>query len=90
MDKATLTSDQQGRFIQLRVRLESKHGPLMSGEYLSQALGFQTMTAFRQAYRRELLSVHVFSIHNKKGKYALTEDVAYWIASQSAKKSKQI
>jgi len=83
MDKATLTGDQLERFIQLRDRLEGKYGPLMSGNALPQALGFQTMTAFRQAHRRGKLPIHVFSLDNKKGKYALTEDVAYWLASQS-------
>jgi hypothetical protein len=63
--------------------MESQHGPLMSGAALSKALGFQTMSAFRQAHRREMLLIHVFSINHKKGKYALTEDVAYWLAGQS-------
>ncbi|MFT6908871.1 MAG: hypothetical protein ACJAS1_005578 [Oleiphilaceae bacterium] len=67
---------------QLEKEMMSKYGPLMFGQVLYQALGFNSVDAFRQASKRDKLPIKVFSLENKRGKYALTKDVAYWLAEK--------
>jgi hypothetical protein len=56
--------------------------PLVSNEELREALGYSTMDAFRQALARRTVPVPVFSLPNRRGKYALVKDVADWLATQ--------
>ncbi|MCP3865134.1 MAG: hypothetical protein GY923_12010 [Aestuariibacter sp.] len=68
--------------------LESKlielHGAvLLSGEALYTRLGYRSADAFRQAQARNSIPVKVFSIKNRRGKFALVRDVALWLAQQS-------
>jgi hypothetical protein len=60
-------------------RLLDKHGPLIGGADLVQALGFSNNAAFREAYRKGRLGVHIFSIPERRGRFALTQDIAAWI-----------
>ena len=59
-----------------------QYGPLLSGEKLSRALGYPSMMAFRKALSRDLVPVPVFTLKNRKGKYALVKDVAIWLATE--------
>ena len=59
--------------------LFDRHGPLISDDDLRIALGYRSMEAFRQAMSRGTLAVPVFSIPNRRGKYALVKDVAKWL-----------
>lgn len=61
--------------------LFSRHGPLIGGEALRAALGYSSMDAFRQALVRKTVPVSVFSIANRRGKFALVKDVANWLAT---------
>ncbi|KQZ60028.1 hypothetical protein ASD53_02365 [Lysobacter sp. Root559] len=61
-----------------------RYGPMIGHDDLRQALGFLSMDAFRQALCRQQLPVPVFSIRNRRGKYALTLDVARWLAQLRA------
>lgn len=63
--------------------LLSRHGPMIGGDALRQALGYPTMEAFRQALCRELIPIAVFALPHRHGKFALTKDVAVWLASLS-------
>lgn len=69
-----------------QVLLENKlyelHGPMMTGDMLYKALGYTTADAFRQAVSRKTVPVEVFSIPRRRGTFALTKDVAKWIAEQ--------
>ncbi|KGJ88614.1 hypothetical protein ND2E_3912 [Colwellia psychrerythraea] len=58
------------------------HGPMMTGIPLYQALGYQTSDSFRQAIYKQTIPITVFSISKRRGKFALTKDVATWIALQ--------
>lgn len=60
--------------------LHERHGPVLSGAALYRALGFPTAAAMRQALSRGQLSVPVFDIANRRGRFALTRDVALWLA----------
>lgn len=58
------------------------HGPLMTGEVLRLALGYPSKDAFRQAIARKTIPIPVFGIEKRRGKFALTKDVAVWIVAQ--------
>lgn len=64
---------------QLAQELLDTQGPFLSGKALWQSLGFNSSAALRQAKSQNRLEVHVFSITNRKGLYAFTEDVAHWL-----------
>ena len=66
---------------QLYRELFNQYGPLVGGRDLCQLLGFSTVTAFRQAWRREQLPVPVFAIPHRRGGYALTLDIAAWLSA---------
>lgn len=66
----------------LATEMTREFGPMLSGERLSQALGYPSMGAFRQALLRGRVPVPVFSLPGRRGKYALVVDIAAWIASQ--------
>lgn len=57
--------------------------PVLTGESLQKALGFKTLDALRQSMSRGTIPVKVFSIKNRRGKYALIKDIAYYLASQA-------
>ena len=62
--------------------LFDRYGPLMTDDVLRIALGYKSTEAFRQALTRKTVPVPVFSIPNRRGKYALVRDVATWLANQ--------
>lgn len=64
--------------------LDTMHGPLLNGTALYRALGLPSAAAFRQAASRGQLPVPVFTIPNRRGRFALTRDVAAWLVSLQA------
>jgi len=58
------------------------HGPMMTGLPLYRALGYHTSDSFRQAIYKQTIPIAVFSIPKRRGKFAITKDVATWIALQ--------
>lgn len=69
---------------QLRDALARLHGPILGGEPLAQALGYRNGAALRQARRRGHVSLKFFMLPNRRGWYALTDDVADWLAHARA------
>lgn len=69
---------------QLRTSLEASHGPLMGGAPLQAALGHRSAAALRQARRRGKLDVALFTLPKRRGLFALTSEVADWIADARA------
>lgn len=67
---------------QLEADLFGQYGPLLGGGELIRALGYPTARAFQQAVVRDLVDVQVFSIRRRRGKFALTKEVAAWLAAQ--------
>lgn len=57
--------------------------PMLSGENLQMALGFSSIDAYRRALTRKKLPIPVFKLEDRRGTYALTKDVAAWLATQS-------
>ncbi len=58
------------------------YGPMVSGNALWKALGYASADAFRHAVFRKTIPVHIFTIPNRRGKFALTQDIATWLALQ--------
>ncbi|MGO0792304.1 hypothetical protein ACTOWA_20775 [Herbaspirillum seropedicae] len=74
----------------LEEELTLRYGPLLSGEALRQVLGYTSSEAFRQALSRKTMPIPVFSIPNRRGKFALAKDAACWLASQREAAAKKM
>lgn len=61
--------------------LLARHGPLIGGLELAKVLNFKNMAAFRQALRRGTIPIRVFELPRRRGKFALTQDLAAWLES---------
>ena len=57
-------------------------GPMIYGQVLYKSLGYTSADAFRQAISRQSVPVDTFPIEGRRGKFALTRDIAKWIAIQ--------
>lgn len=68
---------------QIEKELYESVGPLLFGEKLYSALGFSSSAAFRQALSRNYISIEIFSLPNRRGKFALSRDVARFLARQA-------
>lgn len=64
-----------------------EYGPLMGGEDLRRALGYRTWSAFARAVRAEALLVKVFEIPGRRGRFALTQEVAEWLVQLRGQKT---
>ena len=69
--------------------------PLPGGDDLRSALGYPSLEALRQAISRGTVPVPVFAVEHRRGKFALTKDVAVWLArlrqgSESPVPSKEV
>lgn len=69
--------------------LSSRYGEVIGGEMLSKALGFQSVAAMKQAIKRGTLHIPTFFIESRRGRFALTTDVADWLAECRANAEKQ-
>lgn len=67
---------------QLRDSLLRLHGPVIGGEALAVALGHRNAASLRQARRRGHIDIPMFSLPNHRGWFALTLDVADWLAEK--------
>ena len=63
----------------LAEKLHKEFGPLMGGEDLRRALGYRSTPAFARAVRLNTVGVTVFEIPGRRGKFAMTADVAAWL-----------
>ena len=66
----------------LEFRLCERYGEMLGSKDLWRELGYPSPNAFRQALMRGKLEVPIFEVRNRRGRFALTHDVAHWIASQ--------
>lgn len=72
-----MTDSQQNLSDQLLVR----YGPMVGGKDLYLALGFKSYGAFRLANERNEIPIKVFKIPKRRDWYALTSDLAQWLAN---------
>ena len=69
----------------LALSLTSRYGPLLSSRDLWQVLGFPIPAAYRQALARDRIPVPLFEIEGRRGRFALTQEVAQWLAEERMK-----
>lgn len=69
--------------IQLIDSLLHQYGPLIGGADLRKVLGFRSAAAFQHAVREKIINVRIFGIPGRRGKFALTLDVAAWLTTVS-------
>lgn len=67
---------------QLLAELLERYGPVLGGQNLRQVLGFASAAAFRKAASRGTLPVPVFNVPNRRGRFALTQEVAAWLCER--------
>ncbi len=60
--------------------LLARHGPMLTGAALANALGHVSTASLRQARRRGTITVALFTLPQRRGYFALTHEVAAWIA----------
>ena len=65
-------------------RLIRALGATVGGETLSRALGYPTQDAFRKASHRGRLPVRTFEMVGRRGRFAVTTDIAQWLWDQRA------
>ena len=73
----------------IELSLLKEYGPILSDERLANCLGYPSIGAFRKAISRKTIPVTIFVIPNRSGKFALTKDVAGWLASQRLNATKE-
>lgn len=67
---------------ELQETLTRLYGPLLASRDLWKLLGFSTPAAYRQARLRHRIPVVEFEIEGRRGRFALTQEVARWLAEQ--------
>jgi len=67
---------------ELQDGLTRLYGPLLAAKDLWKILGYGSPAAYRQARARKSLPVAEFEIEGRRGHFALTKDVALWLAGQ--------
>lgn len=67
---------------ELYTELFKAHGPIMTGKPLWSSLGYISDDAFRMSISRGEMPIPLFSIDNRRGRYALVKEVARFLAQQ--------
>lgn len=62
--------------------LIDRYGPLLPSRVLWKVLGYSSAAAWRQSVCRETVPVPIFKIEGRSGYFALSRDVARWMAVQ--------
>lgn len=67
---------------ELNDELFGQFGPVLPSRTLVKVLGYPSTVAFRQAVTRDTVPVPLFSIPNRRGRFALARDVAIWLSQR--------
>lgn len=70
---------------ELDKRMLEKYGPILSGSDLVSCLGYASQDALNKAVSRKTAPGFVFSLPNRRGRFALTADVAAWLVESRNK-----
>ncbi|NQD37655.1 hypothetical protein HPT27_11520 [Permianibacter sp. IMCC34836] len=63
----------------LKRDLVRRYGELISGDDLRKHLGYASPAAFRQAICRGVVPIPVFTLPNRRGRYAWVRDLVNWL-----------
>ncbi len=77
-----MTKEQQRLHQKIAEELLERYGHMISSRDLPKVLGFSNGVALRQAVSRGHVSIRLFQIPHRRGKFAYSEDVAKWLAKQ--------
>ncbi|WP_410480346.1 hypothetical protein [Pseudomonas sp. DCA-1] len=67
---------------ELEVELVDRYGLMLGSTALWRELGYKSQEAFRKAKQRGRIEVPLFAVPNRRGSFALSKEVATWIAKQ--------
>lgn len=67
---------------ELERELTSRYGVMLGSRALWRELGFYSPAAFSQAIIRGNMEVLIFEVKHRRGYFALSKDVALWVAQQ--------
>lgn len=62
--------------------LVDRHGPMLASRVLWKVLGYASAPAWRQSIHRNTVPVPIFRLEGRSGYFALSRDVAQWMAQQ--------
>jgi hypothetical protein len=65
----------------LEADLTKRHGHILKGSALWQSLGYGSRSTFQRALVARSVGVKTFPIPGRRGQYALTRDVARYLAT---------
>jgi hypothetical protein len=64
---------------ELNDELVRRYGTVLSASVLAKTLGYRSASAYRQAIARGAVPVNLFSMPNRRGRFALARDVAEFL-----------
>ncbi|WP_095158044.1 hypothetical protein [Pseudomonas sp. Irchel 3E13] len=67
---------------ELEVDLKDRYGLMVGSSALWRELGYASYEAFRKAKQRGTIEVPLFDVPNRRGSFALSKEVASWVARQ--------
>ena len=71
----------------LEQRLIDRYGTMLSSRALARELAYPSEQAYRQALMRGTMPIKTFTLPKRRGRYALTIDLARWIAVQYSERN---
>lgn len=70
---------------ELEKELLDRYGPMLPSRVLWKVLGYSSSSAWRQSISRRTVPVPIFPLEGRSGYFALSHDVAAWMAEQRMK-----
>jgi hypothetical protein len=64
--------------------LIDKYGPMVGGPDLVKVLGYRSNASFRRAEKLGQIDIRIFPLRGRKGKFAMTKDIADWLRKLSS------
>ena len=71
----------------LSIELTDKYGEIVSLEDMAKILGYKTASAVKYAIKKEQLTIQTFFIKGRKGRFAMTRNIASWLIECSENNS---
>lgn len=90
MDETKFNKEKEELIDVLRQDLMTQFGPVIGGDDLRQVLGYKSGAAFRLALKQNNITLQVFNIKKRRGRFALTIDIAIWLADQKYSTSEEV
>jgi hypothetical protein len=89
MEIGTPTPTEETLRAQLRQELAFLYGEMIGGDRLRHVLGFVTSSSLSMAINRKAIDLATFRVNGRRGRFALTKEVADWLVAQRARSNRQ-